>query len=56
MRMYLVQTKFLYNHCADELTKFIKITEKINRCSFDPTISIYKILSQNCTNKRAIKR
>jgi hypothetical protein len=44
MGMYLVQTKFSYNHCVNELTKFIKITEKINRCSFNPTLSIYKIL------------
>jgi hypothetical protein len=38
-----MQTWILCNHCANKLTKFIKKSKKIHRCSFDSTLSIYKI-------------
>jgi hypothetical protein len=43
---YHVQTEFLCNHSANELTKFIKNLKKLG-CSFDPTPFIYKISRSN---------
>jgi hypothetical protein len=45
--MYPVQTEFLCNHHANELTKFIKNSEKIHRFSFDHSPSIYIISRSN---------
>jgi hypothetical protein len=39
---YHVQTEFLCN-----IIKFIKRSKKIHRCSFDITLSIYKISTSN---------
>jgi hypothetical protein len=45
--MYPVQIEFLCNHHANELTKFIKNSEKIHRFSFDHSPSIYIISRSN---------
>jgi hypothetical protein len=43
-----MQIEFLYNHCANELTKFIK-NLKNHRCSFDHTPSIYMFIGDLAT-------
>jgi copper chaperone CopZ len=52
-----MQIEFLCNRCVNELTKFIKKTEK-SQYSFNPTPSIHKLKFQDQIhkNERAVKR
>jgi hypothetical protein len=51
-----VQTEFPCNHRTNELTKFIKESEKNHRCSIDSTPFIYKVSRSNSWERKSSKK